>query len=315
MTSKVVILGSGGTIAGTGAAGLALGYTAAQLGVDALVAAVPALAGMAIECEQVAQLDSKDMDHATWQLLAQRAAHHLARADVAGVVLTHGTDTLEETAYFLHCVLSPSKPLVLTAAMRPATALSADGPANLADAVTVARHPGARGVLVALAGAVHAGCEVRKFATTALDAFSSGDAGPVARVEGAGLRVLRPWPTDTALGLQCIARDTAQWPVVAVLTSHAGATGMEVDALVAAGVAGLVIATTGNGTLHHRLEAALARTQQLGVRVLRATRCAQGRIIDTNAAGLAHAAQLTPAQARVQLLLALMATTSQETDQ
>jgi L-asparaginase len=306
MTSKVVILGSGGTIAGTGAAGQALGYTAAQLSVGALVAAVPALAGVPIECEQVAQLDSKDMDHATWQRLAQRSAHHLARADVASVVLTHGTDTLEETAYFLHRVLSPGKPLVLTAAMRPATALSADGPANLADAVTVARYPGAQGVLVALAGTVHAGCEVRKLATTVLDAFSSGDAGPVARIDGATLRVLRPWPTDSALGLACIAQEAAQWPVVAVVTSHAGATGMEVDALVAAGVAGLVIAATGNGTVHHRLEASLERAQQRGVRLLRATRCAQGRIIETDAAAIPHAAQLTPAQARVQLLLALM---------
>jgi L-asparaginase len=311
MTSKVVILGSGGTIAGTGAAGQALGYTAAQLGVQALVSAVPRLAQVPLECEQVAQLDSKDMDHVTWQRLAQRAAHHLARDDVAGVVITHGTDTLEETAYFLHRVLAPTKPLVLTAAMRPATALSADGPANLADAVAVARHPGAQGVVVVMAGTVHAGSEVRKLATTALDAFSSGDAGPLAQVDGTSLRQLRAWPTGqpTAqpMGLNAIAPDASRWPWVAVVTSHAGATGAEVDALVAAGVAGLVVAATGNGTVHHRLEAALARAQAQGVRVVRATRCALGRIIDTAPAGLAHADHLTPAQARVQLLLALLA--------
>ncbi len=310
MASTVVILGTGGTIAGTGAAGQALGYTAAQLGVDALIAAVPALAAVPLECEQVAQLDSKDMDQATWQLLAQRCAHHLARADVAGVVVTHGTDTLEETAYFLHRLLAPAKPLVLTAAMRPATALSADGPANLADAVTVAQQAGACGVLVVMAGAVHAGHEVRKLVTTALDAFSSGDAGCVARVEGATVRPLRAWPQGTALGLAVISRNPAQWPQVAIVASHAGATGLEVDALANAAVAGIVIAATGNGTVHQRLEAAIGRAQQRGVRVLRATRCAQGRIVEDNPSAVPHAGCLTPAQARVALLLDLLASST-----
>ncbi len=140
MQAKIVILGTGGTIAGTAASPAdAIGYTAAQLGVAQLVAGVPALAGLPLESEQVAQLDSKDMDFATWQRLAQRVAAHLARDEVQGVVITHGTDTLEETAYFLHRVLAPAKPVVLTAAMRPATSLQADGPQNLLDAVTLAR--------------------------------------------------------------------------------------------------------------------------------------------------------------------------------
>jgi L-asparaginase len=302
MASKVMILGTGGTIAGTAASAAdAVGYTAAQLGVAQLVAAVPALAALDLECEQVAQLDSKDMDHATWQALARRCAHHLARADVCGVVVTHGTDTLEETATFLQRVLAPARPLVLTAAMRPATALSADGPANLADAVALARHPGARGVLVALAGAVHAGDEVRKVSTTALDAVSSGDAGPVARLDNGHVRELRPWPGGEALGLAAIALDPAQWPRVAIVASHAGASGFEVDALVAAGVHGLVVAATGNGTLHHALDAALQRARAAGIPVLVATRCALGRLVEVPGAGA-----LTPAQARVRLLLDLL---------
>lgn len=302
MASKIVILGTGGTIAGTAAnAADVVGYTAGQLGVQQLVAAVPALAALPLECEQVAQLDSKDMDHATWQRLAQRAAYHLGRDDVAGVVVTHGTDTLEETAHFLHRVLAPAKPLVLTAAMRPATALSADGPANLADAVTLARHESARGVLVVLAGAVHAGDEVRKVSTMALDAFASGDAGPVARIDNGHVRALRPWPAGEPLGLSSIARDVTAWPRVAIVASHAGASGFEVDALVAAGARGLVVAATGNGTLHHALDAALGRARASGVRVLVATRCALGRLVDVEGAGA-----LTPAQARVQLLLDLL---------
>ena len=116
----VVVLGTGGTIAGTAQdAADNVGYTAAQLGIEQLVRAVPALASTRLDVQQIAQLDSKDMDFATWHLLARTVAGQLARAEVAGIVITHGTDTLEETAFFLQRVLAPSKPVVLTAAMRP----------------------------------------------------------------------------------------------------------------------------------------------------------------------------------------------------
>jgi len=303
---KVVILGTGGTIAGTAASATdAVGYTAAQLGVAQLVAAVPALAGAGVESEQVAQLDSKDMDWATWQRLAQRAAHHLARPEVQGVVVTHGTDTLEETAYFLHRVLAPAKPLVLTAAMRPATALAADGPRNLLDAVTVARDAAAEGVLVAIAGRVWAGAEVRKVHTYRLDAFDAGDAGALAAVEEGHLRWWRDVPRAKALGLAHVARDAAQWPRVEVVFNHAGAGALVVDALVAQRVAGIVVAGTGNGTLHHALEAALLRARAAGVNVLRSSRCAAGPVIGE--AALPSAGVLSPWQARVELLLDALA--------
>jgi len=304
-SGKVVVLGTGGTIAGTAASAAdAVGYTAAQLGVTQLVAAVPALAGLDLECEQVAQLDSKDMDVVTWQRLAQRAAQHLARPEVAAVVVTHGTDTLEETAYLLHRVLAPAKPLVLTAAMRPATALDADGPRNLLDAVSVARDPAARGVLVALAGRVWAGAELRKVHTYRLEAFDAGDAGALAAVEEGRLRWWRAAPPAEALGLARIAHDAAQWPRVEVVFSHAGASGRMVDALVAERVAGIVAAGTGNGTLHRDLEAALQRAQNAGVRVLRSTRCAAGQVLGE--AALPSAGALSPWQARIELQLQLL---------
>jgi len=196
----VVILATGGTIAGTAAAATdTTGYRAGALPVDALVAGVPALAGQRLEAESVAAIDSKDMDAATWQRLARRVALHLARPEVAGIVITHGTDTLEETAYFLQRVLAPSKPVMLTAAMRPATALSADGPANLHDAVTVAGTPGARGVGVVFGGAVWAAVGLRKVHTLRTDAFAASDSGPVARLEGGVLRRFRDWPAGAAL--------------------------------------------------------------------------------------------------------------------
>jgi L-asparaginase len=304
---KIVILGTGGTIAGTAASATDYtGYSAAQLGVTQLVAAVPPLAGLPIECEQVAQLDSKDMDAPTWLALARRAAFHLAREAVAGVVVTHGTDTLEESAYFLHRVLGPAKPLVLTAAMRPATALGADGPQNLLDAVTVARQPGARGVVAVLAGRVHAGQSLRKTHTYRVDAFSSGDAGPLAWVEEGRLRVLRAWPADAGIGLSRLPADAAAWPRVEILTSHAGADGRIVAALRSLRVQGLVIAGTGNGSLHHALEAALVSAQREGLAVLRSSRCLDGVVTSGPDDELPSAGALTPVQARIELMLRLM---------
>ncbi len=306
---SIVILATGGTIAGQAARpDDAVGYRAGSLGVQALVDAVPPLAAWPIETEQLAQLDSKDMDGATWQALARRAAQHLARDDVQGVVVTHGTDTLEETAWLLHRVLAPTKPLVLTAAMRPASALSPDGPQNLLDAVIVAASPGAAGVLAVLAGRVHGAADLRKCHSLRPDAFAGGDAGPVALVTEGRVRPLRPWPVGVPLGLDAIAADPARWPWVAVLANHAGADGREVRALCVAGVRGLVVAGTGNGTLSAALEAALLQAQQAGVPVRRCSRCVDGGVVDPPAGcALPSAGERSPWQARVDLLLELLA--------
>lgn len=305
--SRTVILATGGTIAGTAAsASDSLGYRAAQLGVEALLAAVPALAGLPLEAEQVAQLDSKDMDEPTWRRLAERVAVHLARDEVGGVVVTHGTDTLEETAYFLQRVLAPAKPVVLTAAMRPATALQADGPQNLLDAVTLAREPGAAGVVAVLAGTVHGAFDLRKVHTHRLDAFGSGDAGPLGVVEAGRLRRFRDWPRGTPIGPAALG--DGAWPRVEIVLSHAGARGDLVDALVAQGVDGIVTAGTGNGTLHHALEAALRRAAERGVQVRRATRVACGAVLgaDGDTAALPASGAASAVQARVELLLELL---------
>ncbi len=302
---SVVILGTGGTIAG--AAGDAhdnVGYTAAQRSVTELLLALPALAGSRIETEQVAQLDSKDMDDATWLRLTQRVAHHLARPSVAGVVVTHGTDTLEETAWLLQRVLAPLKPVVLVAAMRPATALAADGPQNLLDAVAVARTPGLRGVLAVLAGRVHGAGEVRKVHPYRADAFDSGDGGPLGVVEEGRLRRFREPPAGVPLGLALLEGAASPWPWVEIVTSHAGARVDAVRALVGAGVRGLVLAATGNGAVHQALLPALADAEAAGVPVWRCTRCASGVVVGTQA-GLAAA--MSPWQARIELLLTLLA--------
>jgi L-asparaginase len=327
--SRIVVLGTGGTIAGKASAtGDNVGYVAGQIGVADMLHGIDAPPGVVLVTEQIAQLDSKDMDAATWQTLALRCAAWMAEADVVGVVVTHGTDTLEETAFFLQCVLAPTKPIVLVSAMRPSTALAPDGPQNLRDAIAVAATPGARGVCAVAAGAVHGAHDVRKVHTYRLDAFDSGDAGVLGYVEEEVLRRLRNWPEsdrDAARRrFEAMARmPPANWPRVEIVTSHAGTDGRLVDLLVrenatgapADRLHGLVVASTGNGTVHRDLQAAASRAQAAGIAVLRATRCAGGRIVSPpgeeeavpgESARLRSANDLTPVKARIALLLELI---------
>ncbi|QDL37738.1 asparaginase [Rhodoferax sediminis] len=311
---KIVVLGTGGTIAGTAdSAADNIGYTAAQVGVAQLLEAIPALssvfAGRALITEQVAQIDSKDMSFAVWQQLASRVAHWLAQPEVQGIVITHGTDTLEETAYFLQAVLNPAKPVVLTCAMRPATSVAPDGPQNVLDAVAVAMHAGARGVVAVCAGTLHSAFDVQKVHPYRINAFNSGDAGPLGYVEEGALRLLRNWP-EALVGSQQHAIEnivnTMDWPRVEIVMNYAGASGAVVEALVAQGVQGLVVAATGNGTLHHDLEAALLKAQRAGVKVVRASRCPNGRVLGQPGDAIPDSQGLSAAKARVALMLALM---------
>jgi L-asparaginase len=311
---RLVILGTGGTIAGRAAqAGDNVGYVAGQVGVADLLAAVPALANVALDVEQVAQLDSKDMGLPVWQALAKRLLVHLNDAQVSALILTHGTDTLEETAFMLQRLLQPAKPVVLTCAMRPASALVPDGPQNLADAVAVAQQAGA-GVVVVCAGQVHGALEVEKVHTYRLDAFDSGDRGPLACVEEGQLRHFRSWGAhshgahEKALLDRFLAAETL--PRVELVTSHADADGSLVRALMAPGASrplrGIVVAGTGNGTVHEALTDALNAAQVQGVRVVLATRCARGRVVPHAGLPFEHSAGLSPVKARLALALDLL---------
>ena len=304
-----MVLATGGTIAGKASvASDTLGYTAAQIGIDELLASVPALKSVPLRTEQVAQIDSKDMGFQVWHQLALRCEHWLEQPEVAGLVITHGTDTLEETAFFLHAVLAPAKPVVLTCAMRPATALAPDGPQNLVDAVTVASHPQARGVMAVCDGTIHGALDVSKQHTSRVDAFSSGDAGPIGYVEHGRLRLSRDWPAPyrpSPFSLRELPGH-GPWPRVEIVMSHAGAGGAVVRALRTAGVDGLVAATTGNGTLHSELEAALLEAHEAGVSVVRATRCTRGGIVELAGDALPAAGALSPVKARIALLLQLL---------
>ena len=323
ISKKIVVLGTGGTIAGTAlSASDNIGYTAAQVGVAQLLDGVPGLSavlqGHVLSTEQVAQVDSKDMRFDIWLTLAQRVVHHLAQADVSGVIITHGTDTLEETAYFLHAVLpselSNTKPVVFTCAMRPASAQNPDGPQNLMDAVSVLLTPGAHGVVAVCAGTVHSGLDIQKTHTYKLDAFTSGDAGALAYVEEGQVRLLRNWPIAIVdqgyIDIKNIA-NAAHWPRVEIVMNYAGCDGQVVLAMLqprdgVLPLRGLVVAGTGNGTLHHDLEKALRQAVQAGVTVVRSTRCCNGRVLPAVNSEFAHSRGLSPVKARIALMLVLM---------
>nr|WP_295774250.1 asparaginase [Rhodoferax sp.] len=324
MLKKIVFLGTGGTIAGTAAhAGDNVGYTAAQVGVGQLLRAIPslqqALGDQGFMSEQVAQVDSKDMGWAHWRNLAQRIQHHLSQPAVDSVVVAHGTDTLEETAFFLSLVLPQQllveKSVVLTCAMRPASSLAPDGPQNVLDAVAVARSADLHGVLVVCAGSVHCARDVQKVHPYRLNAFDSGDAGPLAYVEEGWVRRLHAYPAMempvSDFSIDALSKDA--WPRVEIITSYAGATGATVRALCAAPggteqpVQGIVVAGTGNGTIHEDLESALREVQARGVRVVRSTRCAYGSVVvGAVDSDFPDSQGLSPVKARIALMLELM---------
>ena len=338
---QIVILGTGGTIAGTAASSTDnVGYTSAQVGVAQLLAAIPSLTGangtaqyggVDLVSEQVAQVDSKDMNFAVWQQLLARCAYWLAQPHVKGVVITHGTDTLEETAFFLQATLNPSKPVVMACAMRPSTAVAPDGPQNLLDALAVAAHPDAKGVVAVCAGTIHSAFDVQKVHTTQLNAFRSGDAGAVGSVAEGKLSLYRNWPENQkSVSNKAIAGvfvdylainnvvnlmlTLSQLPRVDIILNHNGADGGIVEALLAQSVegmhqrvSGIVVAGTGNGTISTDLELALRAAQAAGVVVWRSTRCAFGKVNGKEDKEFSNSGGLSPLKARIALMLQLAA--------
>lgn len=319
---KIVVLATGGTIAGLSTGADPSRYQAAQVPIDALLSrsqlSLAELApGCRLQTEQVAQIDSKSMSHAIWAELATRCAAHLADPEVLGLVITHGTDTVEETAFFLQSVLRPRKPVVMTCAMLPANAPEPDGPGNLRDALRWLVHaaqtperPSSAQTVVVLAGEVHAAHRIQKVTAQSLQAFASGPAGPVARVASGHVQVMddTPAPVWAAPSVDMLP-PAATWPEVRVVMSHAQADGREVRVLSqsSAPPAGWVAAATGAGSIHVQLEQALREAEQRGARILRATRCVWGRADSDDGRPFEAAGGLNPVKARIALLLELMA--------
>ncbi|HVU25534.1 MAG TPA: asparaginase [Opitutus sp.] len=308
---RIRVLATGGTIVGAQSGGD--GYQPAVLSIDTLIATVPQLASLArLDAEPVAAIGSQDMDDAVWLKLAARTEKVLAEPDIAGVVITHGTDTMEETAFFLNLVVHSTKPVVLVGAMRPANAISADGPMNLYNAVAVAAHPDAagRGVLVVANDEIHFAREVAKTNTTQLATFRATHRGLAGIVNAGRLHLYAPPVRRHTAASEFSVAGLATLPRVDIIYAHAGMGRELIDAAVRDGARGLVIAGVGNGNLAAPALAAAADAARAGVAVVRSSRTGGGVVernieIDDDRLGFVVADELNPQKSRVLLMLAL----------
>ena len=314
---RVVILATGGTIAGSGATSTTtVGYQAAKVPVEALLQAVPELQKIAeVRGEQVMQIASQNMTDEGLLGLAHRVNELLHQPDVDGVVITHGTDTMEETAYFLNLTVKSAKPVVLVGSMRPSTAISADGPANLYDAVLIARSRESigKGVLVCLEDQINGARDVTKTNTSTLDTFKAPELGLLGYVQGDRVAFYRSSVRRHTEASEFDVSAVRQLPEVAIVYGHEGVTRTAIDAFTAAHAAGLVYAGVGDGNPSEITEAALADARRQGVIVVRSARVGNGIVARNNEVNddkqdFVVSDTLNPQKARILLMVALTKT-------
>jgi L-asparaginase type II len=314
---NVMILATGGTIAGSGATSTTtVGYTAATVGVQSLIKAVPELAKVAnVTGEQVFQIASESMTNEHWLTLAKRVNTLLAQPNVDGIVITHGTDTLEETAYFLNLVVKSRKPVVVVGAMRPSTAISADGPINLYNAVLLAGSPDAvgKGVLVSMNDQIQGARDVSKSNTSTLDAFRTPDLGMLGYIQGGKPFFYRASTRKHTVDTEFDVSSLTSLPAVDIVYGYANVGTVAIDAFVAAGDKGIIHAGVGDGSLAAKVVPALKAARAKGAIVVRASRVGQGILARNGEANddeldFVAADTLNPQKARILLMLALTKT-------
>jgi L-asparaginase len=311
---NVVVLATGGTIAGAAASDVQAAYTSGQVGVEQLLAAVPQAKKLAVmRGEQIANIGSQDMNDEVWLKLARRINELAVMSDVDGVVITHGTDTIEESAYFLNLVIKSKKPVVLTAAMRPSTALSADGPLNFFNAVAVAasKEAAGRGVLVVANDWIHGAGSLTKTSTTAVQTFLSPLSGLIGTVAYGEVEFYRGPVGRSTADSEFSLDGVAVLPRVDIVMAHENMDGKLIEAAVAAGSKGIVIAGVGNGNMTQPALDALAAQAKKGIVCVRSSRVTTGRVgrnveVNDDKLGLVASDALNPQKARVLLRLALL---------
>src|SRR3569832_1065204 len=311
---NVVILATGGTIAGAAASGTQAAYTSGAVTNDTKIAAVPVITSMAnIKGEQISNVGSQDMSFDIMLKLAKRINELMKQGDVDGIVVTHGTDTMEETASFLNLAVKGDKPVVMVGSMRPSTAVSADGPLNLYNAVGVAVDPNAkgRGVLVVMNDWIHAAHSLTKTSTTAIQTFMSPLRGVVG-VASYGKNDFYNTPQwKHTCGSEFDVTTVTSLPRVDILMAYADMPADAIDAAVAHGAKGIVIAGVGNGNMNKASLDAAARAVKQGVIVVRSSRVATGTVgrnveVNDDELGFIASDELNPQKARVLLTLILL---------
>ncbi len=313
---RVKILATGGTIAGAGVSADRAGYKAGALPIDELLNAVPQIHKIArVTGEQIASVGSQDISLAIWQKLAVRINEIFEKNEADAVVITHGTDTQEETSYFLDLTVHYKNAVVITGSMRPATGISADGPKNLYDAVTVAASSASknRGVLVCFNEGIYDGRDVVKISTTKLNAFASPNTGPLGQVYDGKVEYYSTSLREVNVNSPFSVKMDSKIPRVDIVYMYADASGDLINCAVNAGAKGLVIAGVGNGNFDKAFMEAITAAIKKGVIVCRASRCVSGRVvledeINDKEVGTIVSDDLNPQKARVLLMLGLMNT-------
>jgi len=312
----VKVLATGGTIAGAQASATDYGYKSGAYDVNSLLSAVPNLDKLAvITGEQVASIGSQDMNDEIWLKLAKRVNAVLAEPGTDGVLITHGTDTLEETGYFLTLVTSSTKPVVMVGSMRPATAISADGPGNIYNGVAVVTSPGAKGkgTLIVLNDEIHYARNVVKTNTTSVQTFVSINRGPAGVVNTGKVQWFEPMDRKIGPATGFSVDSLDKLPRVDVIYAHANMSADLIDAAIKNGAKGLVIAGVGDGNMTTPALDVLTRAAKSGVVVVRSTRLPSGITLRNNEVnddekGFVASGELNPAKSRVLLQLALTKT-------
>ena len=315
---NVKILATGGTIAGAQASSSEVGYKSGTFSVDDLIKAVPNLKDLAdLTGEQLANIGSQTMNHEVWLKLAKRVNEVLKDSGTDGVVITHGTDTLEETAYFLSLVVKSDKPVVLVGSMRPATAISADGPANLYNAVALAASAEARGhgPLIVIDDEIHYAREAQKTNTTELDTFKSPNRGKAGVINVGKIEFFSQNTTrhTSKSEFSVNGKEVSDLPRVEIVYSYENLGPEMINFLVQQGVKGIVLAGVGDGNSTDAAIAALSAAAKKGVAVVRSSRTGSGLVlrnveVDDDKLGFIAAGELSPQKARILLMLALMNT-------
>jgi L-asparaginase len=311
---NVTILATGGTIAGAAASGTQSGYTSGQVTIDAMINAVPGITKLAtIKGEQISNVGSQDMSFEIMMKLAKRINEIDKTKAVNGIVITHGTDTMEETAYFLNLVVKTDMPVILVGSMRPSTAVSADGPLNLYNAVAVASDPNAkgRGVLLVMNDWIHSAQTLTKVSTTAVQTFMSPIRGLIGTVAYGVSDYYRYPDQKFALTSEFSIDGVAKLPRVDIIYADVDMPADLINASIEHGAKGIVIAGVGNGNMPKAALDACAAASKKGIVVVRSTRVATGTVgrnveCNDDELGLVASYNLNPQKSRILLSVALL---------
>ncbi len=310
---NIVILATGGTIAGEGSSATGSSYTAGKIGIESMIDAVPNIRKLAnLTGEQTVNVGSQDISVAVWITLANRINELLAKDDVDGIVITHGTDTQEETAFFLNLVVKSEKPVVLVAAMRTSTALSADGPLNLYNGVAVAASAEAhgKGVVVVINDVILSAHAVKKMLTTPVHAFMSPEHGQLGTANFGLVEFFHEPHGVHTVNSDFSMDGIKELPRVDIVYGCADMSTDLIDIMIKAGAKGIIIAGVGDGNMNKGTLEAAKRATASGIPVVRATRVPvgavliHGEVVDQDY-GTVSSDELNPQKARILLMLAL----------